>query len=343
MLVHRILLASWLCCAGLANRGLADLVQVAASNGRAPTRAIEGTVLDYTGRVLKLQTAAGRQRVFPAGRIRAVQTDWNPEHQAGNQAWRQADWQAAVAHYRAANRAESRAWVRRQILSRLMRCHQAMGDLTAAGKLFLLIVSSDPETPAYQYLPLCWSAAAAADPKQAESWLAEVKVPAAMLLGASHLLATPARARALDALIGLRQRQARPQAKVSASAPISTFATVQIWRARALEATQDDVRRWTRQVETFPEPLRAGPYFVLGACCQRLRQPQQATLFYLRLPILYGDHIPLAARALLAAARLQQQKQDQTAAITLLKEVVSRYKGTIEYPIAQRLLQDWNK
>ena len=336
------LLASWLWCTWLASGSVADVVQVTATDGSGRTHAIEGTVLDYTGRQLTLQMASGRQRIVPTERVRNVQTGWNPQHQAGNQAWQQGAWQAAIAHYRVANQAEQRTWVRRQILTRLMRCYQAVGDLTAAGKLFLLVASSDPDTPAYQYIPLAWNTSGGVDPNQAESWLAESKVPPAMLLGASHLLSTPAHTRALRALAALREASG-PRAQLATITPITTLATGQIWRAQVLEASAEEVQRWTRQVETFPQPLRAGPYFVLGVAYQRLQQFEQASLLYLRIPVLYGDQRHLAARALVAAARLQEQQNDRSTAITLLGEVVTRYKGTTEYEIAQRLLQDWEK
>jgi tetratricopeptide (TPR) repeat protein len=330
-----ILFWSWFCRAWQPNVCAADVVQVTASDGLGLTHGVEGTVLDYTGRQLTLQVTTGRQRTFTADQVHEVQSEWNKQHQAGNQAWQQEDWQAAISHYRAANRAEPRTWVRREILTQLMRCYQRTGDLAAAGKLFLLIVSSDPETPAYQFIPLTWSTAGGVEPTQAASWLTDSEVPAAMLLGASHLLSTPSHSRALATLDALRRMANQPPA-------ISTLATAQIWRTQAQTASEDEVRRWSQQVETFPEPLRAGPYFVLGVACQRLRQFEQASLFYLRIPILYGDQPHLAARALVAAARLQEPN-DRPAAITLLREVVSRYKGTTEDPMAQRLLQDWEK
>ncbi len=330
------LLGCWLHCVWMASETLADTIQVVAKADGSKAYAIKGTVLDFTGRQLTLQTPSGHQRRIPSERIRGVQTVWNPQHQAGDLAWQQDDWQQAITHYRAANQTEERTWVRRQILTRLMRCYQAAGDLATAGKLFLMIAASDPETPAYQYMPLAWSTAGGVDPNQAESWLAQSEVPPAVLLGASYLLATPARGQALRALAALRET---PDQRL----PITTLAIGQIWRARAMEASADEVRRWTRQVETFSEPLRAGPYLVLGVACQRLQQFEQASLYYLRIPVLYGDQRQLAARALVAAAGLQEQQNDRTAAITLLSEVVSRYKGTPEQQIAQRLLREWKE
>ena len=320
----------------------ADTVFIIPKQGGGKITTLTGTILDYTGRQLSLQTAGGHSRAIPSKRVQHVQTKWNLQHQAGNHAWQQADWQTAIIHYRSANRIEERTWVRRQILTQLMRAYQSNGNLLAAGKLFLLIASSDPETPAFQHMPLAWQTAGKVEQQQGETWLAMTDVPAAVLLGASHLLSTPAKSdalRALNTLLKLPQ----PAYAGAQQNPVSILAQGQLWRAHASMATEEEVGFWSKQVETFPESLRAGPYWVLGVAFQRLQQFDRASLYYLRIPILFTNKHSLAAPGLVAAARLQQQRTDPSTAIKLLREVVTQYKGTTEEKLAQRLLAQWKK
>jgi tetratricopeptide (TPR) repeat protein len=249
-----------------------------------------------------------------------------------------------------------------------MRCTLALGKMEEAGTLFLLLTRSDPTTPAYAHMPLAWTRARQVSEKKAREWLAQQESQPAMLLGASHLLATDAAAEAEAVLETLAQMGARrldaqqfaprppknrlanrPEQRQSEegnprepSFELALLATVQRWRAGADQVTKDECDRWTRQVEHFPEPLRAGPYFVLGNLYRQLRQNDRATLFYLRLPILYGEHRRLAALALAAAARLEEQGGRRSEAIRLLEEVVDRYPETAERAQAERLLAEWN-
>ena len=60
-------------------------------------------------------------------------------------------------------------------------------------------------------------------------------------------------------------------------------------------------------VQQIPEPMRAGPYFLVGKALAQQKQHEQAALALLRVPILYGAERELAAESLwLAAGQLRR-------------------------------------
>ena len=338
----------------------ADQVQLASRDDPGRTRTLHGTILDFTGRQLVLQTEAGQTRTLDAVRIRDVRTKTSDRHLAGDDAWRNHQWQQAASHYLQASRGEERAWVRRRIAQRLIRCYQALGRIEEAGTLFLLLARSDPATPAYAHMPLAWTPTERVSRRKGRQWLDQRELPPAMLLGASHLLSTDARAEALAILEQLRRpgdTQSDPDRPVRGRTShgqsgegelqgpfpeVAVLATAQSWRAHTDQLTEARCAELARQVETFPEPLRAGPYFVLGTIFRHLRQTDRAILFYMRLPILYGEQRNLAARALVDAAGLEEKRAHRPEAIRLLQEVVDRYPETEEHELARRLLSQWD-
>ena len=82
---------------------------------------------------------------------------------------------------------------------------------------------------------------------------------------------------------------------------------------------------WSDEVETSPESVRAGPYFVLGRALAHHKQPAEAALDLLRVPILYPEDRPLAAAALLAAGRALEEDSQADAARRLYRELLAEY------------------
>ena len=87
----------------------------------------------------------------------------------------------------------------------------------------------------------------------ANDWMARDDSPAALLIGASHLLATPERG---AAMLQLRRLTANADRRVA------WMAQAQLWRGEAVSADESELRRWLEAIEQMPSPLRAGPYVV---------------------------------------------------------------------------------
>jgi tetratricopeptide (TPR) repeat protein len=304
-----------------------DVVRLATEHG---SRAVRGEILDYTGETMSIQVPSGQTRQYPSAGVVEIETTWNDAHRAGRDAYNARDYRAAAGQLLVANRQETRVWARRVILTELMQCYEAAGQLEQAGDTFLAIVASDGATPAFAVAPIAWFPTTAVRQAKAEAWLASDDQPAAVLLGASYLQSTSSAAVARAALAKLVNHPNRL---------LASLAEAQLWRGEVFRATPADVDRWAARVEQMPEALRAGPYFVLGQTYGRLGQVDDAALAYLRVPVLFGERRELAARSLLAAARLAKRAGQRDETMLLCQEVVADFPDTLYVDEATELMK----
>lgn len=293
-----------------------DVVTIAASTGSGRMR-LGGQVIDYTGEQLTLRLAGGREQSFRADQVLDVETAMGPRHQEADQAVAQRRFDEAEKLLRTAFDEESRPWVRRMILAKLARCCAALDQWQRAGEAFLMLVQSDPATPYFDAVPLAWlpRQSSAALEQVARRWM-EQNEPAAALLGASHLLVGTARAAATERLRHLATAGDRR---------IALLATAQLWRAETITADEAKTDAWQRTIDAMPEPLQAGPYFVLGSALSRQKRWEEAALALLRVPILYPEQRPLAARALLEAGGALENLGQPKDTARLYAELVRAY------------------
>lgn len=286
------------------------------SSDRGYTKVV-GQVIDYTGRALQVQTSGGSQQTFPSGRVLRIDTRYGPQQAEADRRFAERDFASASALYEKARSAEPRAWVRRQITAQLVWCYQALGQPERAGEEFLLLIRGDPVTIHFGCIPLAWisSAPSVLVEQAARQWLTRDE-PAAVLLGASHLLATSSRSQALEKL---------GQLTTEADRRIALLALAQTWRAAVVTAKQQQLHGWEETIERMPEPLRAGPYYVLGLAWAHRQTWDEAALAWLRIPILYSEHRALAARSLLDAGRSLEQLDRSEQATHLYTELLKTY------------------
>ncbi len=292
-----------------------DAVYIAGSTG-GQTK-ITGRVLDYTGRELRLQHPGGREQSFPAEKVLRVETPYTPQQTDADRLFANNRFEPALALYLKAAETEPRRWVRRLIIARTVRCYHALDRPERAGEEFLLLIRDDPNTPYFDCIPLAWI------PRQppidlelaARQWIKR-REPAAQLLGASYLLAGRDRPAAIKQLGRLAAGTDRR---------IAALALAQTWRAKVVTATPQQIDGWQRAVEQMPQPLAAGPYFVLGRARAQHQQPQQAALALLRVPILYPQQRPLAAQSLLEAGRALEKLGRTRGALRLYRELLRNY------------------
>jgi len=295
-----------------------DIVTIAAGSEGGSTK-IGGRVLDYNGRQLRMQLAGGLEKTFPADKVLDIETHYAQHHLDADAAMAGGRFQDALALYQKAVEveAEPRRWVRRQIVAGRVRCYRALGRADRAGEEFLLLIRDDPQTPYFDCIPLAWlpRQPSVSVEQAARQWLLREE-PAAVLLGASYLLTT-------------RQRpQATAKLRVLAAGAdlcIAQLATAQWWRAAAADADPAQLETWSRAIEQMPEPLRAGPYFVLGNAFLSQKQWQPAALALMRVPILYPRHRALAAQSLADAARAVEQLGQDAEARQLYGELIRDY------------------
>lgn len=252
---------------------------------------------------------------------------------AADEAFSQARYQQALELYRQAINAETRLPYRRQLIARAVLCYQALDQEDMAGETFLLLVRDDPRTPFFGHIPLAWLPAVPRPPleRAARAWLARDDLPAAVLLGASHLLAGPDRALALDRLSRL----------AAASDPqVALLAQAQIWRTQTATVDAAQLALWPQAIQRMPEAARAGPYFVFGQALAQKNQWEQASLALLRVPILFPENRNLAARALLDAGRCLTEQGSPAEAAGVYREVLQKYGQTRSAAEAQMRLEE---
>jgi tetratricopeptide (TPR) repeat protein len=299
-----------------------DVVHVANSSSAQGYVEWRGEVIDYTGRELRLELPGGTERSFPADAVLRVETQHGPQHAEADQRFAAGDFDGALALYGEARKREPRPWVRREITARIVWCYRALGQPEWAGREFLdVLILADPDTPYFACIPLAWvpSQPSMALERTAREWLGREDVPAAVLLGASHLMSTGSRPEALERLNRL------------ATGPdprIALLAHAQTWRAAVVTADERQLDGWRATIERMPEGLRAGPYYVLGLAEAHRDRWEAAALAWLRVPILHPEHRRLAARSLLDAGRSLERLGRANQAAGLYRELAATYPQT---------------
>lgn len=280
-----------------------DVVTVASANHPLSRTKLSGRIIDYTGRELTLELSGGTQRTFPAELVVEIQTTWPPGMQEGDALRGRRQFAAAYRKYAEANNREDRQWVRRKLMAQMVYCLRQQGAMVQAGEFFLLLLRADPATPDFDKIPLAWlPGEPAADLAQkAREWLHRADVPAAVLLGASHLLST---AQGPEALEKLRLLGGEKDSR------IALLAEAQAWRTTLVTSTPEAALAWRQRVELLPEALRAGPYLVLGRALAYHKRYEDAALALLRVPILYPGEEALSAEALALAAQALERAGD---------------------------------
>jgi len=187
--------------------------------------------------------------------------------------------------------------------------------LEQARDTFLILLHSDPNTPWFDAIPLCWTARSTQPDaaRRTRSWLDSAESPVEELIAASWLLASTAdRTRALE---HLRKLAAGPDARVAG------LAIAQRWRTEVATATAEDVARWEEQLIQLPASLRGGPYYLLGQVLARLGNHQESAIAFMRIPILFFGQRSLAADALWAAGQQLEQLNQLDEAVGVYREL----------------------
>lgn len=308
-----------------------DIVMVARENDEAPAPHT-GTILDYTGEVLTLEVAGGRQEKIPANRIVSWETTRVAEQLEADRSFQEGRYADAVVGYQRAIEKEKRTWLRRWILADMIDCYRNMDQFDRAGDAFLALLRNDPTAVRFDVIPLAWKARQPSPEvtRQAAKWLADDKSPAAQLLGASWLLSTNQRDEAIEKL---KQLASCPDRR------IAQLAGAQRWRAELVTASRPEVANWEQQFQQIDPALQSGPAFVLGTALSRLGEPAQAALYFLRTPILHPADRDLAAEALLAAGEQLEKAKDPAGARSVYRELIDHYQQHALAPVAEQRLE----
>ncbi|MDA7978868.1 MAG: hypothetical protein MPJ50_08885 [Pirellulales bacterium] len=308
-----------------------DTVYVSVGDS-ADTLSYRGEIVSYVGGKLVLRLANGTERTFASNdRVLRIDTQHTSEYREALALYESGEFDKALQGFGNAFELESRTWVQRLILERVIYCRQNLGQLDVAGQRFLQLVSSDPNTPYFSSIPLAWVSDPPSAPleRQAMSWLNSPQ-PIARLLGASHLLSTR-RAEAEQALSDLR---------FDADQRVAALARMQLWRTDLHRVNEDMIDRWVQEMERFPHSLLAGGYFLIGSANAEINRAEDAALKLMRVPIHYPQQRRLGARCLIEAAR-QLEALGQTAGATrLYNELLDEFAAFPESQEAKERLDE---
>lgn len=300
--------------------------------GRSSTRVtLKGEILEYTGETLKIRLKLGEApREFPAADVVEILTPQMTGHQKGLVLFGKKDYEGATKAFNNAFEEEGRAWVKREILTYLVRCALMKGDYVNATSKFAVLVRSDPRTHSFSLIPLIWNRQSPnpALKSQGESWLLDEKQPVAVkLMAASILLDDPQFG--TSASVVLRDLAAQSDRRVGA------LASCQLWRLRLAtrkEINLTELKVWEQKLESLPEELRGGPHFLMGRAYVSRREFELGAVHLLWTPLVQPEDHFLAARATLEAA-------DALATIGQLEEAAKLYEETsanfADTPVAQ--------
>ncbi len=313
-----------------------DTVSISSTTNPQGHLKLTGRILDYTGEGLNIELTGGVPRTIPAEQVLHIETNYSRPQVEADRLFAKGEFQSALALYAQARNGESRAWVRRQITAQIVWCQQALDRWAQAGEEFLVLVRSDPATIYFDCIPLAWiPAELPRDLEQAaQQWIAREDLPAAVLLGASHLLPTHAGPGALTRL---------KQLTTVNDPRVARLALAQTWRTLTVTADVEQLKNWSRLIDQMPEPLRAGPSYVLGLGWAQHQQYEQAALAWMRLPILHSQHRLLTMRALQDAGQALERLSRVRQAATLYAELTQTYPNTRPAAEARQRLEELQK
>ncbi len=282
------------------------------------------SIIEYTGEKITVQLKSGVPRKeYPAEQVIEVRTEWLDSHERGRKLLADRKVEDAARALQEALVAEKRAWVRREILSLLVKCALRQGNRATAGTRFLMIVESDPTTRHFGLIPLVWAPEQTdgANKSAARGWLTS-EIDVARLLGASWLLD--------DAQLGETAQQELAALQRGRNEPVRLLAQTQLWRIklRALDVSDLELQRWDARVRELPSSLRAGPSYLLGRGWAARREHERAATAWLWLPLMDAPDPRLAARAGFEAAESLRRLGQKDDARRLLQDIASRFPDT---------------
>ena len=265
-----------------------DEVLVTDQRGNSLNR--KGEIVDFKSGILTMKIGA-RELTVASESIRRIEADWLPEHVQADEAYGQFQYERALERYRSAFRRDTRRWVRRKVLARVVRCQTNTGRIGEACQNFARLAADDPHTHYLEMIPLAWDERPTPSKlvQQMLPWLAESRSTSEQLMAASWLLNSQHQKAAAGRLRSIGRDPWEPRAKLAVS---------QLWRVELPTMKAARTSWWEQHVESMPVKLRAGCYFLLGRSYDQHGTAAQAALAYLRVPAQYPHEQSLSHAAL---------------------------------------------
>ncbi len=310
--------------------GRGDTVWVVQPDGSTQTR--RGEIIDYRGDFLTLRRTAATTERIRSERIERIEANYGTRHRQAEAAFSEHRYGEARRLFLHAMEGESREWVQRLELARVIQCDWNGGRDLQAARQFLILVRNDPTVLHLEVAPLHWTARplTASMRQWAEEHLGDETFAVSRLIAASWLLAGDRRQ---DAMEQLRELTSNGDSR------IAFLARAQQWRTRWPALPDPPLREASESLSSVSEPLRRGGCFLIAEAHARAGDDRQATLWWLRVGLLYPHDARLAAAALWRAGDQLQRGGDSVAARRLFFELVQRYPASTEAGRARKRIE----
>ena len=274
----------------------------------------KGTIVDIRGEKLTLELPTGRQSTIPLDRVVRLEADWSSLHSRADEKFAERDYKEAISLYGKAYQAEDRDWVKRRILARVVWCYRNTNQYADACRIFARLVTDDPDTPDFEAIPLTWPMKACPNNVRGVvgKWLRPTESAAKRLMAASWLLVNDRQ----EAISTLRELGKHP------SQNVRSLAIGQLWRQELLTLKEPRLQWWQQHVAESPPRLRGGAYYLLGMSLAKFDRDDEATLAFLRVPILFSEDVSLSQRCLAEAASLLKEQGRPQEVISVLQQAV---------------------
>lgn len=305
---------------------------ISAGGGRI---VVTGTVEEFNGKEVLLRPREGESpRRFPADEVLEVETTYPEAFSRGQSFFAEGRIDDASREFEAALAKEGRAWVRREILARLVQCAVRRADYAAAGARFLSIAKSDPALRHLRVIPLIWARETPGVQAliSAQEWL-HAGTDAARLMGASLLYDQPRHEAAVRGVL--------KDLSMSHDARIRLLAQFQTFRRDAYQGKPGpaELGFWQSRIDELPEELRGGPCYLLGQAYATRHEYERAAASFLWLPITCDFDGRLTARALLEAGEALEKLGQKHEARLLYQEAAARFPDTAAAKEAGSLIE----
>lgn len=284
-------------------------------DSKSQERSRKGTIVDIRGDKLTLRLPTGRESAIPLDRVVKLEASWSPLHSRADAKYEERDFDQAVTLYGKAYQQEDRDWVKRRILARVIWCYRNTNRYADACRIFARLATDDPDTPDFEAIPLAWPMKGCPNDVKAVvgKWLSPTESAAKRLMAASWLLVNNRQ----QATATLRELGKHPSEKVR------SLAVCQLWRQELLSLQISRLEWWQQHLAEMPVELRGGAYYLLGKSLAKFNRDDEATLAFMRVPMLFTDDVSLSQRCLAeSAAILSAQNRPQ--------EAISVYQQSVE-------------
>jgi hypothetical protein len=288
---------------------------------------LQGEIREYLGEEVTFQASPdGPIQTWRGPEVVLVEPDRQETHQRGRQSITTDPGQAAADLEQALSE-ESRPWVRREILSDLVRCALFQRQFGVAGSRYLAIETSDPETHHLEVIPLRWTPEPPTrdDRSAAVKWLRS-KSATANLMGASQLL--------LDPEFGSEAETTLRRIGRGDSLRLQPLAQWQLRRTEAFSGRPrlSDLQYWQKSFDQLPVPLQAGPAYLVAEALDRRAESALAASYWLRLVTHEAGDLRLLADSLERGAEALQTAGQTSEAAALRDERNRRFPDLVREP-----------